>query len=244
MTAPEVEEAAQRPSRGPGPHLVTVAHGTRTAAGNDVARALTTAAAHALGWEATTSYVELCAPLFVDVVAVVDTPAVAVPLLLSTGYHLRQDLPAAVAGAGRDDVRLGRSLGPDRLLAAAQVDHLRAAGATPGRPVVMVAAGSTDPAASGDLDAAAHLLAHAWGAPVRLATLSGRGPRLAEVVRRGDAVSPYLLATGHFHRKARNDALAAGAAVVADVIGPHPRVVELVVERALDLAPQLLRVPA
>jgi sirohydrochlorin ferrochelatase len=221
----------------PGVHLVTVAHGTRTAAGNEVARELTAAAARELDWEATTSYVELCAPLFADVVATVDTPAVAVPLLLSTGYHLRQDLPAAVAAAGRDDVRLGRSLGPDRLLAAAQVDRLRAAGATPGQPVVMVAAGSTDPAASADLDAAAHLLAHAWGAPVRLATLSGRGPRLAEVVREGDAVSPYLLATGHFHRKARHDALAAGASVVADVIGPHPRVVDLVVERALALAP-------
>ncbi|GAA3534364.1 sirohydrochlorin chelatase [Nocardioides daeguensis] len=216
---------------------MTVAHGTRAAAGNEVARELTAAAARALGWEATTSYVELGAPLFADVVSTVETPAVAVPLLLSTGYHLRQDLPAAVAAAGRDDVRLGRALGPDRLLAAAQVDRLRAAGATPGQPVVMVAAGSTDPAAAADLAAASHLLAHAWGAPVRLATLAGRGPRLAEVVRPGDAVSPYLLATGHFHRKARHDALAAGASVVADVIGPHPRVVQLVVERALALAP-------
>ena len=108
----------------------------------------------------------------------------------------------------------------------------------------MKAAGSTDPAASADLDSAAHLLAHAWGAPVRLATLSGRGPRLEEVVRAGDAVSPYLLATGHFHRKARHDALAAGAALVADVIGAHPRVVELVVERALALAQREARAAA
>ncbi|GAA4082299.1 CbiX/SirB N-terminal domain-containing protein [Nocardioides kongjuensis] len=226
------------------PHLVTVAHGTRTAAGNEVARELTAAASRRLGWDATTSYVELCAPLFADVVATVDTPAVVVPLLLSTGYHLRQDLPAAVAAAGRDDVRLGGSLGPDRLLAAAQVDRLRAVGAVPGQPVVMVAAGSTDPAASADLDDAAHLLAHAWGAPVRLATLSGRGRRLVEVVRAGDAVSPYLLATGHFHRRARHDALAAGATVVADVIGPHQRLVDLVVERARALAPQETRASA
>ncbi|MBM7517253.1 sirohydrochlorin chelatase [Nocardioides nitrophenolicus] len=218
------------------PRLVTVAHGTRTPAGNEVARALTAAAAERLGWPATTSYVELCAPLFAEVAAATPTPAVAVPLLLSTGYHLRQDLPAVLAAADRA-IRLGRALGPDRLLAAAQVDRLRAAGATPGRPVVLVAAGSTDPAAVADLDAATHLLAHAWGAPVRLATLSGNGPRLPEVVRPGDAVSPYLLATGHFHRKARHDALAAGASVVADVIGPHPRVVDLVVERALALAP-------
>lgn len=225
-------------------HLVTVAHGTRTPAGNAVARALTDAAAAVLGWPATTSYVELCAPSFAEVVARADSPVVAVPLLLSTGYHLRQDLPAAVAAADRDDVRLGRSLGPDRLLAHAQADRLRTAGARPGQPVVMVAAGSTDPAATTDLDAAAHLLAQAWGAPVRLATLSGRGPRLADVVRAGDAVSPYLLATGHFHRKARHEALAAGASVVAQVIGPHPRVVDLVVERALALAPARARASA
>ncbi|GAA1514911.1 sirohydrochlorin chelatase [Nocardioides humi] len=214
-----------------------------------MARALTAAAAAELGWDATTSYVELCAPLFADVAAGLAVPAVAVPLLLSTGYHLRRDLPGAVAAAGPGgDVRLGRSLGPDPLLASAQVDRLRAAGATPGQPVVMVAAGSTDPAALDDLDAAAHLLAHAWGAPVRLATLAGLGPRVTQVVRSGDAVSPYLLATGHFHRRARHDALAAGAAVVADVLGPHPRVVDLVVERARALAPgsapALVSVPA
>ncbi|AIY15777.1 sirohydrochlorin chelatase [Pimelobacter simplex] len=222
------------------PRLVTVAHGTRTAAGNEVARVLTRAAGERLGWAATTSYVELCAPLFSDVVAAASEAVVAVPLLLSTGYHLRHDLPAAVAAAARPHlVRLGPALGPDPHLAAAQADRLRAAGALPGQPVVMVAAGSTDPAALDDLDHAVHLLTEAWGAPVRLATLAGRGPRPAAVVRRGDAVSPYLLATGHFHRRARHDALAAGAHAVADVIGPHPRVAELVAARARALVPAL-----
>lgn len=213
--------------------LVTVAHGTRTAAGNLVAASLTAAAGERLGVEARTSYVELCAPLFADVVASVDQPTVVVPLLLSTGYHLRHDLPAAVAAAPRSDlVHLGGALGPDPLLASAQVDRLREAGATPGQPVVLVAAGSSDPLATADLDGAATLLAEAWGAPVRLATLSGRGTRPEHVVRTGDAVSPYLLSTGYFHRKARHDALAAGASVVADVIGPHPLLVDLVCARA------------
>ncbi len=213
--------------------LLTVAHGTRTPEGNRVAAELTAAAGARLGWPATTSYVELCSPLFSDVVAATEEPTVVVPLLLSTGYHLRNDLPAAVAAAaGRDLVDLGGSLGPDPLLALAQVDRLREAGATPGQPVVLIAAGSSDPLATADLEGAAHLLAHAWGAPVRLATMSGLGTRPEHVVRAGDAVSPYLLATGHFHRKARHDALAAGASVVADVIGPHPRVVDLVCARA------------
>ncbi|KRB76215.1 hypothetical protein ASE01_14470 [Nocardioides sp. Root190] len=215
------------------PRLVTVAHGTRTAAGNLVAAELTAAAGAQLGWTATTSYVELCAPLFADVVATNEDPAVAVPLLLSTGFHLRQDLPEAVSAAARPElVRLGSSLGPDPLLAAAQVDRLRAAGATPGQPVVLVAAGSSDPLATADLEAAAAHLAEAWGADVRLATLSALGTRPEHVVRRGDAVSPYLLATGYFHRKARHASLAAGASVVADVIGPHPLLVELICARA------------
>jgi hypothetical protein len=69
-----------------------------------------------------------------------------------------------------------------------------------------------------------------WGAPARLATLAGIGPRPAEMVRAGDAVSPYLLATGHFAARASPDSPAAN--VVSNVIGPHPAVVDLVVSRA------------
>lgn len=214
--------------------LVTVAHGTRTAAGNRVAAEVTAAAGARLGVRAVASYVELSEPLFADLLAALTEPAVAVPLLLSTGYHVRQDLPAAVAGAGAP-VALGRPLGPDPLLAQAQADRLREAGAEPGQPVVLLAAGSSDPAATDDLEGAARLLGERWGGPVRLATLAGLGQRPAEVVRPGDAVSPYLLATGYFAERGRADALAAGAALVADVIGPHPRVVDLLCHRATAL---------
>lgn len=214
--------------------LLTVAHGTRTALGNRVAAEITGAAGRRLGMPATASYVELCGPLFADVVASLREPAVVVPLLLSIGYHVRHDLPAAVDTASAP-VALGGPLGPDPLLAAAQVDRLLEAGAVEGQPVVMVAAGSTDPAATADLEGAARLLGELWGAPVRLATLAGIGPRPAEVVRPGDAVSPYLLAPGHFASRSRADARAAGAAVIAGVIGPHPRVVDLICQRATRL---------
>ncbi len=210
--------------------LVTVAHGTRHAPGNEVARALTARAGELLGVPATASYVELCAPLLGSVMAATCGPCVVVPLLLSTGHHVRHDLPAAVA-TSRHPVELAPALGPDPLLAAAQVDRLLAAGARPGERVVMVAAGSTDPAADTDLERATALLAAAWTGPVGLATLSGRGRRPAEVVRRGVAVSPYLLAPGHFATRAREESLAAGANVVADVLGAHGLVAELVSRR-------------
>jgi sirohydrochlorin ferrochelatase len=215
--------------------LVTVAHGTRIAAGNDVARELTDRAGALLPAPAVCSFVELAEPLVSDVVATLAGPTVVVPLLLSTGFHVRHDLPAACAGAPAGvEVRLGRPLGPDPLLAAAQVERLRSAGAEPDQPVVMVAAGSRDPLATEDLERAAVLLGEAWGAPVRLATLSGLGRRPAAVVGPGDAVSPYLLAEGFFAQRCRQESSA--AAVVGEVVGAHERVVELVLARARALS--------
>ena len=199
--------------------LVTVAHGTRTPAGNAIARALTGAAGNRLGMPWVASYVELCAPSYASVMAS-GVPSVVVPLLLSTGHHVRHDLDA------------GRALGPDPLLAVAQVARLVSAGAAPGQPVVMVAAGSTDPLATRDqMLAAAHLSEH-WGGPVRLATLSGLGRRPVDVVTPDDAVSPYLLAPGHFADRCRAESSA--AAVVAEVIGTHAAVVDLIVSRAVE----------
>ncbi len=224
------------PAEDPGPQvLVTVAHGTRHGPGNAVAAAVTAAAGERLGTRAVASYVELCEPLLAELLADLREPAVVVPLLLSTGFHVRVDLPAAVAGAGAPVV-LGRPLGPDPLLAQAQVDRLREAGAEPACPLVLLAAGSSDPLATPDLAAAAGLLGELWGGPVRVATMTALGDRPAAVVRPGDAVSPYLLSPGSFADRARREAIAAGAAVVADVIGPHPAVVDLVVQRATALA--------
>ncbi len=226
MTGPRLSERRVRRV------LVSVAHGTRNPAGNVVARELTEQAAARLGIEAVTSYVELCDPLFADVVGRATEPVVAVPLLLSTGYHVKHDLPAAAAAAPVP-VTLGPPLGPDPLLAEAQVARLREAGAQPGQRVVLVAAGSSDEAATCDQVAAVALLARAWEGPVELATLSGRGRRPADVVLPDDAVSPYLLAPGQFHDRVRRES--ADGAVVAEVIGAHPRLVDLLVARVESL---------
>jgi sirohydrochlorin ferrochelatase len=205
--------------------LVCVAHGTRFAPGNAVAVDVARQAGSVLGVPAAAAYVELCAPAFADVAAATREPAVAVPLLLSTGFHVRVDLPAAVAGT---PVRLAPPLGPSPLLATAQVDRLREVGAAPGRPVLLVAAGSRDPLALPDLHAARDLLADAWGGPVDLAALSGPLPRPAEAVTPDHAVSPYLLAPGFFADRARREG---APALVADVIGSHPAVARLVAQR-------------
>jgi hypothetical protein len=102
-------------------------------------------------------------------------PSVVVPLLLSTGHHVRHDLVALGA----------RALGPDPLLASAQVSRRLTAGAPRGQPVVMVAAGSRLPLATRDLVLAAAHLSDAWCGSVRQATLAGLGRRSADVIRCG-----------------------------------------------------------
>ena len=218
------------------PRLVTVAHGTRLANGNLVAGAITARAARRLGQpRPATTYVELCEPLLADVMAGNEMPTVVVPLLLSTGFHIKSDIPAALATSTAPAL-LARPLGPHPLLAEVMCQRLRGAGAQPGDPVVLGAAGSNDPDAAGDLEAARHLLQARWGAPVRVATVSGQGRPIPEVVEeaRGDgrvAVAPYLLSPGFFSRRTHALAELAGAACVADVLGPHPLVAELVVRR-------------
>jgi sirohydrochlorin ferrochelatase len=213
--------------------LVTVAHGTRHGPGNDVARRVTSLAGRQLGVVAVATFIELCEPSLESVLVGSCEPTAVVPLLLSSGHHARHDLPVSLSAAP-GPVWLGDPLGPHPLLAETQAARLRVAGALPGRPVVMVAAGSRDPTARPDLDEAARLLASVWGGPVTLATLSGPGPRPAEVVTPAHAVSPYLLAEGHFAERCRAEA--ARAECVAGIIGLHPAVVELVMARVIALA--------
>lgn len=211
--------------------LVTVAHGTRHPSGNDVAAELTQLAGDLLGVPSQVSYVELCAPLLADVMRECHTPTTVVPLLLSTGFHVRHDLPAAVALSSAP-VTVAPPLGPDPLLARTQVVRLQLAGAEPCQDVVMVAAGSQDPLALDDLEQARDHLADAWDGEVRLAALSGPIVRPADVVRPGDAVSPYLLAEGHFAARTRDESSA--ATVIAQVLGPHPLLAELIAQRTVS----------
>lgn len=105
-----------------------------------------------------------------------------------------------------------------------------------GAPVRAVYLELRRPLLADELAVAAALLAAAWGGEVRLATVTGTGGRVADLVGPGVAVSPYLLATGHFAARATAEATAEGSTRVAEVLGAHPQVVALVVERLAALA--------
>jgi len=168
-----------------------------------------------------TAYLEHGPPYVADVA---EDGAIAVPLLLSAGYHVRVDLPMQAPG-----VRVTEAVGPDARLAAVLGQRLREAGYDGGE-VVLAAAGSADPRSLADVALAADQLSAVLGAPVRPAYVSAGQPRLADL--RPHAVASYLLAPGRFA-----DAVAAcGAPVVAQPLGAHPVLAEIVLDRYREVA--------
>lgn len=217
--------------------LLCVAHGTRNPAGIRAVWQLVDGlrgAAPAL--EVRAAFIELAEP---DVpTALAGIPAgrrvVLVPLLLTSGYHDRVDLPAAIATA-RPATAHAPVLGPDRRLAVALADRLHEAGRRAGDAVVLAAAGSSDPDAIASVHAQAGLLGAELGTEVTVGFGSAGTPDVPTAVAAARApgahrvaIAPYLLAPGHFA-----DRLAgAGADLVAEPLGAHPAVIALVLDRA------------
>jgi sirohydrochlorin ferrochelatase len=210
--------------------LVAVAAGTRHPAGVRIVDALLARLRYRLpDVPVRAAYVTIQRPSLPEVLAGLSVPAVVVPLLPASAPIPLPDLP---------QVAVAEPLGPDRLLTETLALRLRAAGARPGQPVVLVAAGAPDPSGQGDTARAAVLLEEVWRGPVRAAHLAGRGDRMAEVAADFDrlgyappAVAPYLVEPGELHGKAREDARSLGLTTVAGPLGDHPLVAEAVARR-------------
>jgi sirohydrochlorin ferrochelatase len=220
--------------RGSPPRLLAVAHGTASAAGLRTTAQLVAALAAARPAVA----VELCfldvaTPRLPDALAALPGPTVLVPILLSTGYHVQTDIPAAVTD--RSDVAVARHLGPHPLLIDALVGRLEAAGTTgttgtvPSGPItstLLVGAGSSRSGAAAELAATGVMLAQRLGRAVQVRTVGDDLTRAVRGLPRPAEVATYLLADGQFVSTVR--AAAAGSAAVAEPIGVHPALVELV----------------
>nr|WP_043475238.1 sirohydrochlorin chelatase [Kitasatospora sp. MBT66] len=227
------------PSDGSRPVLLAVAHGSRSAAGVAANRALLCRVRTLRpGLDVRCCFLDLARPSLPEALAALDgRAAVLVPLLLGGGYHLRVDLPGALAAAGLTRLPLARALGPHPLLAAALAERLAAAGRPAGAgPVVLAAAGSSDPAANADTARTAELLAERLGEgnPVIPAYLSAARPTPQEAVaalhtagHRHVAVATHLLAPGFFADRAA----ATGARWASAPLGTHEALARLVALR-------------
>ncbi|WP_274384034.1 MULTISPECIES: sirohydrochlorin chelatase [unclassified Streptomyces] len=218
------------------PTLLALAHGTRDQEGIRVVRELT-ARVRGLrpGTRVELAWLGLVEPTVSQALARLPGPVVAVPLLLARGYHVRTDIPALLTGPDAARVRVAPALGPSPRLAEAAAAQLARAGRPPGpTPVVLAAAGSTDPRARADTHRSAHLLATHLNAPVTPAFLGGTGPDPADAVTTWHshghtdvAVAAHLLAPGFFLDRLRGT----GARWVGGALGRREPVAELVWER-------------
>jgi sirohydrochlorin ferrochelatase len=135
---------------------------------------------------------------------------------------VQTDIPAAVAAS--PEVRIARHLGPHPLLVDALVDRLGAVGVDDS--VLLVGAGSSRPDAADELAATARLLGVRLDRHVPVSTLGDDVRSRLEALPQPARVSTYLLAEGQFVTTLR--AAADELAQVAEPIGVHPALVELV----------------
>lgn len=210
--------------------VVIAAHGTRDPAGVAVARQLIDEL-HTLlaGTPVSLAFVDVLGPTVREVVTGASGPVTVIPAFLSSGYHVRTDVPREVAATGRRDVTVSAALGPHPLLVGAMADRLRAAGWRRGDAVVLAAAGSSDPRAVADVRTAARHLSGKVGGRVRVGFVATGAPRVAPLIAglraAGEArvtVASWLLAPGLFHGRLAS----AGADVVSAPLGAHPEVID------------------
>ena len=220
--------------------IVVAAHGTRDPSGVAVARQLAEALGSRLpGCRVLLAFVDVLGPTVRETIAAVAGPVTVVPAFLSSGYHVRTDVPREVRATGRRDVTVSAALGPHPLLVTAVRDRLRAAGWCRGDAVVLAAAGSSDPRSVADVRAVACQLSGVLGRRVRVGFVATGGPRVAPLVAglraAGEprvAVASWLLAPGLFHSRLA----AAGADALAAPLGVHPAVVERLAQLAATSA--------
>jgi sirohydrochlorin ferrochelatase len=214
------------------PALLAVAHGSRDPAATDVVRALASQVRRlAPVLDVRVAFLGHAEPSLPAELDSAGANTVVVPLLLSSGYHLSSDITGAASSAG---ARVAGPLGPDELLLTALAARLAEAGVPDGTPIVLAAAGSSDPAAATGVRQQAELLAERLGVLVTAAFASAAPPTVPEAVadlraRTGGpvAVASYLLAPGQF----QDQLAASGADWVTEPLGGHPAVAGLVIER-------------
>ncbi|MGK8489428.1 sirohydrochlorin chelatase [Nocardia asiatica] len=236
-------EHAARP-----PALIAVAHGSRDPrSAATVAEVVGAVAAARPDLDVRTAFLDLTAPSVEQVVDAVaadgHTHAVVTPLLLGSAFHARVDLPGllAAARARRPGLRLTQAdvLGADAGLIGALRDRVLAASA--GRApadrrvgVAVAAVGSSSAAANArTAEVATRLAARTgWCTEICFATTE---PSLSVAISRLRArgadhvlVAPWFLAPGLLTDRLAH---AAPEAIHADVLGAHPALTEVVLDR-------------
>ncbi|MFE7854712.1 sirohydrochlorin chelatase [Streptomyces sp. NPDC057403] len=245
----------------PPPALLIAGHGTRDEAGAEAFRDFVRELGRRHPeLPVAGGFIELSPPPLGDAVTDLVERGVrrfaAVPLMLVSAGHAKGDIPAALS---REKERhpgisytYGRPLGPHPALLSVLERRLDEALGGPGSPeeradvtVLLVGRGSTDPDANAEVHKAARLLWEGRGyAGVETAFVSLAAPdvpsgldRCRKLGARRIVVLPYFLFTGILPDRVKEQTGAWTAAhpetevLSAEVIGPEPELLDLVMER-------------
>ncbi|MGO4956130.1 sirohydrochlorin chelatase [Luteococcus sp. Sow4_B9] len=206
--------------------VVLAAHGTRSSVGRRCVETIRRELQELLGRPVRLGWVDVCEPHVSDVVRDGD---VVLPAFLGAGYHVRVDLPTAVAE--HHGVTLTPHLGTDEAVVEALAGRVAEAGGP--WPLTIVGwAGSRDERSRDQAAEVTRALARRWQgrAQVVLAT-PAEIPALVVGSPVPVGVASYLLAPGHFHDRLRS----AGAVATTEPLGSHPRIIEALARRVHDV---------
>jgi sirohydrochlorin ferrochelatase len=216
--------------------MLLVAHGTRKQSGVAMVADLAEQVSALLATTVHVAFVDVLGPTPTEVLRQLPAhrSAVVVPAFLSSGYHVRADLPEHVAASGHPAVIVTKPLGPCPQTVRVLAYRLVECGWRPGDSVVLAAAGTSDRRAQSDLRQTAALMSALIGDRVELAYAATGEPRVHQAVeslrRRGArrvVVASYLLAEGLFQDRLRDS----GADAVSDPLGTHPAMARLIANR-------------
>ncbi|MFF2661864.1 sirohydrochlorin chelatase [Kitasatospora sp. NPDC058032] len=226
--------------------LLLLAHGSLAPEAQESTRALARGVGSSLGGRVEVAFLRHSGPTARQALGTLagagHERVVVVPLLLTSAFHARVDLPKALSDpparapivtpvvggpTGVPDGRLVAAL--RRRLAELDVEF---------DAVVLAAAGSVDVAACSAVTAMASALSTALGLPCRAAFASTTAPTPGEAVEalrragaRRIAVASYCFAAGLLFRVTVEAATAAGVVGVSQPLGDAPELIELVLER-------------
>ena len=228
--------------------LIAASHGTDNSVGAaSIARLVAAVAQQLKEHDVIEAFVDVQSPSVTDITSTLEGDAVVVPLLLSTGYHVRQDI-ASAAFEAPVEVAISPALGPDERITKILLRRIQQVGYQPGDALVLTVAGSSDPRAvaecqqvEGEFAAAViKRFSERAAGDVQLAFLSSSQPLVTDAVAAVREATPerriivvtYLLADGYFANKARN----AGADVTTEPLlspteEPATELVEVIIDR-------------
>lgn len=231
--------------------LVLTAHGSADPRSAAVTHAVAGRIRRLRPWlDVRAAFLEKTGPSLGETLRGLDGPAVVVPFLLARAFHARVDIPAMIAESGAE-VDRAEVLGEDPALLTVMRLRLAELGVSPdddGLGVVVVAVGSSDPAANARTATVASALqsGNRWAA-TDMAFATGPYADLPAVAERMRArgverlvVAPWFLAHGVITDRVAAFAAAQGIPM-AQPLGSHNLVAATVLDRfdavaALDLA--------